>query len=312
MPEEKIFSKPPFQYDQLINKLEQSNLVISDKESAKRYLQNIGYYRLRGYGLPFLTKDDTGKHLDTYADDVDLKQIIEAYIVDRKIRTLLMSALERVEVSIRSIINHELACKYGSAHWFLDDSLFKETDSFRHQDFLREIKRSVGFNANGDQEKESKREGFINHYYSIYTEPDYPPCWMLSEVLSLGSWSKVYEHLGVSKDRKIISRVLDLPPNTLQSWLHSLTYLRNMCAHHARLFGRKFVMPPNKFKNIPIKNENFLYNYICVVYVLLRRISPETKWLESFSDEIDKLDKSLLEHYGFKEDWLEDDFWYET
>nr|WP_317188062.1 Abi family protein [Acinetobacter gerneri] len=69
----------------------------------------------------------------------------------------------------------------------------------------------------------------MHHYYQAYVTPEYPPCWMIAEVLPLGSWSKLYEHLVQSKDRKQVSKQFDLSPELLESWLHALTYLRNVC-----------------------------------------------------------------------------------
>lgn len=73
---------------------------------------------------------------------------------------------------------------------------------------------------------------------------------MIAEVLPLGSWSKLYEHLVQSKDRKQVSKQFDLSPELLESWLHALTYLRNVCAHQGRLFNRTFAFPPKQGKKL--------------------------------------------------------------
>ena len=307
----RTFNKPPFSYPDLLNKLKERGLLISDEDFATAHLRNIGYYRLIGYGLPLEEYNDEGARTGNYKSETQFDDLVNIYITDRKIRTLLLSALERVEVAVRNIINHELACKYGSAHWYMDANLFKTSDDFSHADFLREIKRHTQKSAEPGSAREGKREVFIHHYYSQYDEPEYPPCWMVSEILPLGSWSKVYEHLGISKDRKLISKQLDLAPATLQSWLHSLTYLRNICAHHSRLFGRKFVMRPNQAKGTPFLNENRLFNYVCVVYRLLKSISPDSTWIDKFHDELEPLNEFLLAQYGFSTNWLEDEFWLE-
>jgi abortive infection bacteriophage resistance protein len=131
---------------------------------------------------------------------------------------------------------------------------------------------------------------------------------MVAEVLPLGSWSKVYEHLAVSKDRKLISKEYDLLPATLQSWLHSLTFLRNVCAHHGRLFGRKLPLTPNKAKSLPMTNDKFLYNFVCVAWYMLKALSPNSRWLEEFHDELSELTSDSM-HFGFESNWLEQPFW---
>ncbi len=309
MPEIRVFNKIPATYQELIDRLKGRGLVVDDNEIAINFIKNISYYRLVGYGLPFHQVDPSGQRLNNYVAGTTFKQITSSYIVDRKIRTLLVSAIERTEVAIRSIINHEMACTYNNAHWYLDPGLFKETNSFKHDGLIKEVKRLTSKNAVSGSEREQRREVFIQHYYNSYDEPEFPPGWMIAEVLSLGSWSKIYENLKVSKDRKRISKQFDLAPNTLQSWLHALTYLRNICAHHSKLFGRKLVIRPSIAKNIPINGDNYLYNFVCITYWMLKRISPETTWLDRFVDVLDTLDKNHLCHYGFDDSWLEEPFW---
>ena len=310
MPEERSFCKTPLDNSALIAKLLSKGLLFDDHARVERYIKSIGYYRLVGYGLPFEQYTDDNKRLGLYRDDIEFDRLLNAYIVDRKLRMLLLSAIERIEVAVRNTINHSMACKYQSAHWFVDSSLFKESVRFKHADFLREIHRSSGKSADAGSERESLREVFIHHYYNEYDTPEYPPAWMVAEILSLGSWSKVYEHLSVSKDRKIISREYDLAPATLQSWLHSLTFLRNVCAHHGRLFGRKLPLPPNKAKNLPITGDNYLYSFVCVVWYLLKTISPNSSWLDQFHDELMALSTDI-KYFGFEDNWLEQDFWLE-
>lgn len=311
MPNVRTFNKPPFSYEQLLAKLADRGLIVSDNDLAASHLRNIGYYRLIGYGLSFEQRNEEGRRIGQYKDDTQFEDLVSAYIVDRKLRAHLLEAIERIEVAVRNIINHELACKYSNAHWYMDASLFKESNDFSHAGLLNEIKRHTLKNAEAGSDKEGKREVFIQHYYSHYDEPEYPPCWMVSEILPLGAWSKVYEHLRISKDRKIISRQLDLAPATLQSWLHAITYLRNMCAHHSRLLGRHFVIRPNRAQGIPLVDEDRLFNYVCVVHRLLKRISPESAWIDRLYDELQELNNTALAGYGFTENWLEEDFWLE-
>lgn len=307
MPKIRQYNKKPFPYQELTQKLADRGLQIDDPAKVEKYLGNIGYYRLIGYGLPF-EQFNCGQRLGRYTNETTFDQILNAYIIDRKIRILLLSAIERIEVTVRNTINHSMCCKYDSAHWFTDPSLFKETARFSHASFLKEIHRSTGKSAKSGSDKEKLREIFIHHYYSEYDAPEYPPCWMVAEVLSIGSWSKVYEHLSSSKDRKSISTKFDLSPKTLQSWMHSLTFLRNICAHHGRLFGRKLPLAPNNAKNLPLQDDNYLFNFVCVVWHMLKTISPSSSWLDQLHDELNGLTSSSS-YYGFSENWLDEEFW---
>lgn len=311
MPKIREYNKKPISYQELIKKLLGRGLCIDNEETAEIHLGNIGYYRLIGYGLPFERfSEDEGKRLGCYTVGTTFDHILNAYIVDQRIRILLLSAIEHIEVSVRNTISHTLSCKYNSAHWFMDQTLFKVSARFDHAGLLREIHRSSGKKTPAGSDKEKLREIFIHHYYNKYDTPEYPPSWMVAEVLSLGSWSKVYEHLANSKDRKLISKKFDLPPATLQSWMHSLTFLRNVCAHHGRLFGRRLPLPPSKNKKLPLQEDNYLFNFICVVWHILKIIHPDSCWLDQLNDELNRL-ASDTSYYGFTADWLDNKFWLE-
>lgn len=296
MSNKRIFDKKPLTIPELIQKLANKGLVIENDARTQKYLRDIGYYRLVGYGLAFEQYHE-GQRLGKYQQHTHFKQLLNAYIVDRKLRLLVLAAIERIEVAVRSIIIQTLCEKYQSAHWYLEPTLFKSSVNFSHENLLKEIARITRKKAAKDSEQDKGRELFIRHYYQRYTTPDYPPSWMLAEVLSLGSWSKIYEHLAISKDRKNIAKQLDLSPITLESWLHSLVIVRNICAHHGRLFARKLTMPPKKDKKLPLQKNNAVFNFICILAWLMKEISPTTQWLNEITNLFTELE-SDLKYYG--------------
>jgi abortive infection bacteriophage resistance protein len=114
MPDPRSFCKRPLEYSELIEKLLSKGLTLDDPTRIKQHLKNIGYYRLVGYGLPFEQYSDTNKRLGIYNGGTEFDQLLNAYSVDRKLRILLLSALERIEVAVRNTINHTMSCKYQS------------------------------------------------------------------------------------------------------------------------------------------------------------------------------------------------------
>lgn len=305
----KIFSKAPKTYAELLQKLQAEGLHISNPVAATRHLKQISYYRLKGYSLAFRQHDHSGQRLKDFQANVDFSDLIQMSLIDCELRSLILSAIDRIEVEIRNVINHELATKYNDSHWFTQAVLFDSSPNYNHSDFLSKIKQSTAKNAVSGSEREMRRETFIHHYYQLYDQPEYPPCWMLAEVLPLGSWSKLYEHLTHSKDRKQIAKQFDIAPDVLESWLHALTYLRNVCAHQGRLFYRKLAFSPKKAKNLPLKINHQLYDFICILFFFLKDFNHEYDWLERIEAVMKKCPSPLLEHYGFREDWLEDKYW---
>jgi abortive infection bacteriophage resistance protein len=87
-------------------------------------------------------------------------------------------------------------------------------------------------------------ETFIKSYCEKYDQPELPPAWMMSEILSIGRWSKVFKHLADHGVKKSVARHFATKPYYLESWIHALSVLRNLCAHHCRIWNRHFIVSP--------------------------------------------------------------------
>ncbi|RAJ97092.1 Abi family protein [Aliidiomarina maris] len=308
MPESRVFSKQPLDYEALVAKLELRGLIINDHNAALMQLQRISYYRFVGYGLPFECYSSDGVRLGAYLAGTRFEHILKLYNDDVLLRHHILEALGEIEIGVRNLVNHTMCLQHQNAHWFMDSANFVESDKFKHQKLLKKIAVDTSKAALDGSEKQQQRELFIQHYYSRYDEPPYPPGWMIAEVLSLGSWSTIYAHFAVSRDKKAISKRLDLSPATLTSWLHALTYLRNLCAHHGRLARRHLTIQPKQDKALPIREKPCLFNYLCVIWYLLERIFPESEWLDRLFDIVERVDQKF-EVYGIPNDWFEDEFW---
>ena len=112
------FSKPNLSVDDQISHLVAKNLDIPDPDRARRYLTNIGYYRLKAYAIPFYIPGTK-----SFQPDVRFDDILSLYIFDRKLRVLLLDALDRIEIAVRSVISNVM-CEQEDPHWFLDQGNF--------------------------------------------------------------------------------------------------------------------------------------------------------------------------------------------
>ena len=275
---DRVYDKPPLSLDDMVGLMESRGLLIPDKERARHYLRYINYYRLSGYGYLLEDEHTDGERSHRYPEGATFEDLLRLYIFDRHLRLSVMDAIERIEVGVRTVIVSELSHQHGTGHWYLSPELFKKSDDFTHAGLIRNIKQSTAFTAEEGTEKFQQRQPFITHYYQTYDDPEYPPSWMLVEVMTLGSWSKVYANLNVSKDRKRISRIFDLPPDILESWLHSLTYMRNLCAHHSQIYGRRLAFPPKRKALWPELPRNAFARFIAVMEYLLHKMAPDTEW----------------------------------
>lgn len=158
---------------------------------------------------------------------------------------------------------------------------------------------------------------FIEHYKSKYSSPERPPSWMTFEVTSIGLLSKMYRNLIMTNEKKDISKHFHAPtPYIFESWLQSITYVRNICAHHGRLWNRVLTIKPTlpkKPKNLWIQNNAIntdkIYAFLCCTLYLLRTINPKTEFIVHLKHLLDKYPSVSTKVMGFPKDWYKDEFW---
>ncbi len=273
----KVFTKPALNIDEQITLLSARGLKFNDVEKIKHYLTYIGYYRLSAYMRPFQNAEHN------FVIPCDFEDVLNLYFFDKKLRQLTFSAVKQIEIALRSVITNTMASEYG-AYWFNDARFFdaKINNSFHTaQNIIKDVTKDCS---------ENKKTVFIKHYYDTYKEPELPPSWMVFEALSMGSVSMLYKLLE-REHRKKIAVYFGQDEIYLTSWAHSLTHIRNICAHHLRLWNRIFSIKPKINKRIGAFNrtdysrEKF-YVQAVIIETLLNKIEPQNTWQEDFNDLI--------------------------
>lgn len=161
------------------------------------------------------------------------------------------------------------------------------------------------------EEQQNSKERFVQHYKNTYTQPKFVPSWMTTELLPMGTWSTVYKNLENRSDKKRISDVFKLSPVDLESWLHALTYIRNLCAHHSRIWNRHFTIRPkqvNKYVKYLTPNTTFAAQS-AMMHLLLKIISPDSKWTERLFELLNIYPVINQAKMGFIHNWQKDIFW---
>ena len=290
--------------DEHIALLRERGLIINDENEAKHYLKFVGYYRLTGYMLAFQQCDGESTH-HTFAPNTTFKDVLDTYIFDRKLRLLVMDAVERIELGIKSVIINEMCILHGT-HWYTNKDHF--TPRFNFKNFIKTIKKSVDY---GQREKGKVRNTSLEHYYQTYNTPPMPPLWMVFEVSSFGTVSLMYEFLSSRADKNRIADQIHLHTPILESWLHTTSVLRNLCAHHVRIWNRVFAFRPatmNKYKD-DFTPDTMFYTQAAMLNVMLKSISPSTSWAQKLKvlfDEYANIDKTKM---GFNDGWEQRDIW---
>lgn len=296
------FTKPSLSITDQIDRLRQRGMVITDEAKARHYLKHVSYYRLRAYWLPFELPTNNGDD-HAFVTGTSFEDVLSLYIFDRQLRLLVMDAVERIEVALRGAWSHHLAMKYGP-HGYLDPTLYGRADYYARSfsSLLEEIAKS--------------KDTFIIHYEAKYTDPLQPPVWMTAEILSLGQLSKWYGNLKHRADRQAIARNYGLDEKVLVSVIHHLAYVRNICAHHGRLWNKQFTVTmsvPNSPTGVKLamnlQEKRRIYNSLVALGYLLKVIAPDSEWRHNLVSLIDTCPLADPLEMGFPLKWRELPFW---
>lgn len=299
-----IYAKTPLTVDEQIDRLEQRGLNFSDRKLARNYLQNISYYRLRAYTYPFQDNDPSADH-EFLEDDIDFSDIIDLYVFDRRLRNLVFNELEKIEVAIRTQLSLVYSNKSQDPFWYLDKSWFSRVSEYDFSNLIDDVTDDV----------ERSNEDFIKHYKTKYDSPKMPPTWMSLEVVSFGTLSQMYKMLDKGPEKKQIALAFGLGnEDVFVNWLHAFSNLRNCCAHHSRIWNRRFVVhlklayntshpfltPESSMKIHP----NKLFALLSAIKYVSDILSPGNSFKQNLIELLNEHHRLLkLRDMGFISDW---------
>jgi hypothetical protein len=92
------FTKPATTQEEQVALLQKRGMIIDDVQAACFHLQHINYYRLGAYWLPFEVNHAT----HDFKAGTNFTTVLTLYNFDRELRLLVIDALERIEVSMRT------------------------------------------------------------------------------------------------------------------------------------------------------------------------------------------------------------------
>lgn len=298
------FMKPPTSFADQVQRLIGRGLSVPDIALAEHYLAQLNYYRFAAYCLPFEQNHATY----TFKANTQFDDVLNLYIFDRELRLLLLDAIERVEVSLRTQMAYHLSHNHNTAHPHLKPDLF-----------FNPIIYGVSI-SKLDNDVRSSKEEFIKHLSQKYEE-FLPPIWAVVELMTMGHLSKWFSNIKARNDRQAISRIYGLDEKILTSFCHHLTPIRNYCAHHARLWNRDFTVLmtlPIKGRaelinglNTPVSNQQpnrKIYNTLVMLIYLMDVINPNHHWKQRLINLLGghQIDVSRM---GFPSDWKNRDIW---
>lgn len=273
-------------YEQQLELLKSRGVIIEDPDKCTGILENLNYYRLMAYFLPFKLPDGT------YKAGTSFLHVYRLYEFDRKLRRILFSALEDVEISLRSRFAYYHAHKYGPIG-YLDPSNYNPRHN--HDRFLEQIQREIESN---------KKVLFVKHHLEQYD--GIFPIWVISELFTFGMLSRFYADMPLEDQKHIAKGEYSSTPNNIRSWLRCCADLRNICAHYGRLYYRIFSAIPAGVTGSP----EHLRRLWGAVLALRGLFLDSDKWnsevLPAISALIEECSEDInLYRLAFPQDWEE-------
>jgi abortive infection bacteriophage resistance protein len=294
------FEKPALQTAEHISLLKERGLEVLDEVDFHRAIDEIGFFRLLGYVVPFQAKKDSYSLKAGTTDQL----ILRHYRFDRSLRFAVMKAVETIEVAMKATICNTTVMAFGP-HWYLEPAHFNRRD--HHQKVLDYV---------ADATKESN-EQFIKRYREDFHIPSLPPLWMVMEMLTFGKLCSLYSNMKDSDQKKQIAAKFGLPVSILESWLLSLNYIRNCCAHHNRLWNRWLPLRPmipkrdryRFLKHTDAHTDKQLFGILSCMLFLLKSIDRDTELRETIQALFKDYPEINRGYMGFHTAWEDEPIW---
>lgn len=315
--------KPWNSFAEQLALLKGRGLLVDNESAALDYLERIGYYRLSGYWYSFreleLVQKPDGKIVhkrkSQFIKNSHFEDAVKLYVFDKKLRLLALDALERIELAVRVDIAHLLGQQDVHAQ--------EKVDLF-HGHFSKQL-INKGNNAGKTQHQlwleryqhmlfRSRRVPFVEHYQNKYGKL---PIWVSIEIWDFGLMSKLYAGMKPN-DKNIIARKYGANNGkAFAGWLRSLNFIRNVSAHHSRLWNinilerAALIQDDDNWKNL---NNARAFYYFCIMKKLMDIICPNSSWGDRFAELLESFpevsSKSVsMADFGLIEEWKDWDLW---
>jgi len=262
------YNKPALPIEKQADRLISRGLV-ADRNRLIEILKHVSYYRLSGYFFPHRVANRK-----EFLPGTSFEVVFDQYLFDRQLRVMIMDAIERIEVSVKAQLVNCLTLRFGPfAHTKPENFPSFGSNAFR--EWTEKI----------HQQTERSKEVFLEHYRAKYTSETEIPLWIMAEIMDFGTTLTLDRNCD-QHDKRAVAQAYGLTAKVFESWLVSLNIVRNICAHHGRLWNRILAVPPivpdqkhrPEFHAPRAVYGNRVFPLLCVLRYLLRIIAPRSGW----------------------------------
>ena len=287
--------KPFKTIQEQIEILKSRGLIIENETAAKSFLLENNYYRISGYSLTLRTND-------IFHEGATFENIIDIYNFDHELRHILLKYTEIIEVKLKSAFAYKFPEKYG-ATGYLNPNNF--TDPMKHQEIILKAEKL--------KIQRLPHEAYLKHFINDLQEN--VPLWAYVDLFSISDISLLYK-ISTDDIKKSIALTFNIEEQKyklLENFMHSVTILRNLCAHDSRIYNRLFEQKPklsSKEKELLIiKEDGTVDNEHLFSFILIMKRLLNQDQFKSMLNEIASLSQKInfvnMEYYGFPNNWQE-------
>ncbi len=291
-----VYPRHPLDVDSQITMLAEQGLSFIDETEAAKALRHISLFRMRSYLKYF-----TDPHSGMFKEGSCFEQALELYTFDTALRQLIYGELEKIEISLRTQLS-KVMTEADGPFWVENADNF--TDAARHRDVLQKVRHELN---------RSDERDIIN--FRRQGSNIFPPGWMTMEICSFGSISILYCLLKAGRAKRDIARFYGMADTVMESWLHTLVYIRNICAHHCLLWNRPLRINAAVPRHLnrpfivrPDKTEN-LYFVLSIILYFLQSVDPDNTFAADVTALIDECHLVEPPSLGFPYGWQTELLW---
>lgn len=281
-----------------ISILKQRGMLIADESAAEVWLRKVSYYRMSGYWYPLLA--DRQNHI--FKMGSTFEQACMLYDFDSRLRQMVLSYIERIEVAIRTQMAYVMSMAHDG-YWFEDSHLFGQ--QAQHAKTISSIQ----------DEYQRSDEQFVRAFRRKYSDP-LPPSWITLEITSFGTMSILYQNLKPGLPKRDVASAFGISDTVFASWLHTLVYIRNICAHHARLWNRilgvRPLMPRHPHRAFiaqPAISTQRVYFVLAIIRYWMNIIEPNNTMTQDLTTLFSSYPGVYPGALGFPNHWQQEPLW---
>lgn len=290
------YNQPQISVSDQIRLLKSEGLVFSDENKAQHILENVSLFRMKSYLMPLRQP-----HSRQFKEGASFEDAYALYKFDSSLRKMICSELEKIEVSIRTQLSLIMGDEAG-IYWFENPANFRNQN--RHASLLNNLHTEL---------QRSDDDAIVN-FQQRYSN-NFPPSWMTFEISSFGTLSMMYRWLNAGHARRKVARFYGLTDTVMESWLHSIVYVRNICAHHSRLWNRRLsinaLIPRHTrlpFIDTP-RDTKRVYYILSIILYFLQAVNPQNTFVVRFKSLLAEYPEVDISAMGFPDNWENETLW---